>query len=293
MLLMAMLLQVAPPSPPTAPPPQDTPPDILVTAPLGSEPLPTRTLPGTNSGVQNRIKYDNSRRIAGCAMRLPPARLRAALDGERNSAPQREAQAWLVRMTVSCNSNPGIISDTRVGSSSAVNATIGAGLGSLESNLAANGIGGETETTMSISGRSIYDYGALLEAALESYAPTMTLSPRETLDPAVQARFNAREMPRNAKRLKADYQYFAVAVCLVRLQPVLATRLFRSQPGSAEETRVRAHLINGGRACVGNARKVRVDAAQFRVYAIDALYRWVLAARDVPTLLTRDTETGG
>lgn len=238
----------------------------------------------TTGGVKNRINYENSLRIAKCAMRLPLDRLKQSIDGAPNSAPQREAQSYLVRLTAACNADPGVTSQRTPGGSIRALTNIRTGGDGIMNVMVGYGMP-QTAQERSADGISIYDYGAFLETAIKRFAPGISLTRRETGDPAVQARFDAREVPLNKYRLPTDRRYFEVAVCMVRLQPELSTRLFNSKPGSDLQRRLQATIINNARVCVGNARGVYVDPTQFRIYISDALYRWVLAARGLPSLI--------
>jgi hypothetical protein len=130
-----------------------------------------------------------------------------------------------------------------------------------------------------------YDRGALLQAAIARYVPDFSLSSAEVSDPAVQARFDAREIPRNRYRLDADHFYFEVAVCMVRLEPGLATELVRSYGDAQFQSQIGQLILVRAKACVGNADHVRVEPRQFALYITDAAYRWEVAARGVESLL--------
>ena len=115
--------------------------------------------------------------------------------------------------------------------------------------------------------------------------PDADLTRSETGDKAVQARFDAREVPRNRYRLPADYRTFAIAVCLVRMQPEATVQLLHTRPGSDGENKIERTIVGRARVCVGDAREVSFDAIRLRFYLIDALYRWIVAARGVDTLI--------
>lgn len=135
--------------------------------------------------------------------------------------------------------------------------------------------------------RAPYDRGAILETAMRRYAPELSLSEKDTNSPLVKARFNAREGPLNRFRLGPDFQYFQVAVCMVRLQPRLSVALFHTEAGSRAASDIEATMLLKARRCVGDARKVKYDTSELRLYLMDALYRWVVAARGVKTLIER------
>jgi hypothetical protein len=73
-------------------------------------------------------------------------------------------------------------------------------------------------------------------------------------------------------------------VCMVRVEPRLAVMLAKTE-GAARANDLQAALIDRARICVGNARRVRVDATEFRLYIADAVYRWAVAAKGVETLI--------
>lgn len=134
--------------------------------------------------------------------------------------------------------------------------------------------------------RAPFDRAAILEAALHRFAPNLALSQQDTGNPAVRARFNAREVALNQYRLQPDFLYFEIAVCLVRLQPDLATRIFQTEPGSRSDRQLEAAILVQGRRCVGNKPKVKYDPSELRLYLMDAFYRWGVAARGVTTLIS-------
>lgn len=129
-----------------------------------------------------------------------------------------------------------------------------------------------------------YERGALFLDALARYAPGLRLLKTQTADPAVQGRFNLREVPKARFRLAQDRQYFETAVCLVRLEPELAVALTRATALDAQR-RLEAAIVNQAAACTGHARHVYFDGAQFRFYIADAVYRWAVAARGAATLI--------
>ena len=130
-----------------------------------------------------------------------------------------------------------------------------------------------------------YARGALYIEALQMFAPDLKLTTKDTENAAVQARFNAREIPLAKFRLPADQRYFRVAICLVRLQPELSTDLVIRDHTPPATFRIEAAIVNRAKSCIGNARRVNFDPAQLRFYLGEALYRWTLAARSVDTLV--------
>lgn len=196
-----------------------------------------------------------AQRYARCAVNDAPTvrvYLRGALDGVINGASQRFNQQRVADVRASCTQDPA--------SRQAI-------------------VSSDYDT-------SYYERGALFIAAMAKFAPDVSLSTAQTSDPAVQARFNAREIPLARFRLPVDRRYFEIAVCLVRLQPDLSVRLTRVE-GADATAQLEAAIVNGGRICVGNAKKVYFDASQFRFYIADAVYRWAVAARGVDSLIPK------
>jgi len=198
-------------------------------------------------------------RFATCAIKEGADNewLRGALDGTINSASQRFAQGRLVQTRSAC------AQDTEIARQSGA-ATIITGYDT-----------------------SYYDRGAMFIRAITLFAPDLRLTKTQTADPAVQARFNAREVPLARFRLPVDRTYFEMAICLVRLQPELSVRLVKTDDAS-QIARLEALIVNGGLACVGNAKRVYFHPSQFRMYIADAVYRWAVAAKGVDSLIPAD-----
>lgn len=133
--------------------------------------------------------------------------------------------------------------------------------------------------------RSVYDRGALIEDAFETYAPKFMLMPADTRSPAVVGRFTAREEARGKFRSPMDRKFYDTVACMVRLQPERATRLLRAEPGLDREARLRDEIIVRTRDVCAHTSRVKVDGFQFRAYLADALYHWTLAAKNVETLV--------
>jgi hypothetical protein len=220
-----------------------------------------RTLGSGRNGVaarRSRSVFQLAQRFADCAIRVDRAanrdRLRKALDGVVNGASQRFWQMRFVQQTSTCAQDVGIAQRDGI-------STIAPGLDT-----------------------SYYERGAMFVRALRLFAPDLRLTKAQTADAAVQARFNAREVPLARFRLPVDRRYFETAVCVVRLQPELASRLIAVDDADSV-ARIEATMINGAKPCVGNARKVYFDPSQFRFYIADALYRWAVAAQGVTSLV--------
>jgi hypothetical protein len=192
-------------------------------------------------------------------MRRRPANLallRRVLDVQTNSSTQLEAQRLLLGAHATCTQRP-----------------------DLTLSMGANAALSKSFDT------SYYDRGALFIEAINVFAPQYRLTPQQTADPAVQRRFDAREVPLARFRLPADRKYFEMAVCLVRLQPELASRLVSADVNRDAISRLEAAIVNRARVCTGNARRVYFDPSQFRFYIADALYRWIVAAQGVTSLI--------
>lgn len=271
--------QTAPPPPAPTQTFDDTMPDDIIVEGYRRRPdLDTTVrLPNNVSVIRNRRSYDDSERMARCALRSRLSDyswLRKVVDGEFNTARHAYAQDRLKRIYVTCGEG--------------ANALFVQGGTSSEQDRASGMAGGQAGISPNVDatplGRSIYDRGAYTVQVLKRFAPDLSLTRAQTEDPAVQARFNARETARNRFRLPSDYRYFEVAVCMVRVEPRLAVRLARST-GPARFGDVQAALIDRARICVGGAKNVEVDPTQFRLYIADAVYRWAVAARGVDSLI--------
>jgi len=271
-------------------PPDALPGDIVVRGYRDRKARDTRTTIPGSAGYRpstNQRKYDLSERLAKCAARSRLSNLdwmRGVVDGEVNSARHHRNQDRLVRAYITCGESPSLLSYTRPPQYAS---DIGSIAAASETMSIAAGNSGSVEA--SPLGWSIFDRGAFTIAVLKRFAPDLTLSRAEMADPAVQSRFNLREVPRNRLRFPVDYKYFQVAVCMVRVEPEMAVRLAMSD-GEARFSDVQEVLIDRARICVGNAKKVQVDPTEFRLYIADAVYRWAVAARNVGSLIPSDAQ---
>ncbi len=134
--------------------------------------------------------------------------------------------------------------------------------------------------------RVTYDRGALYETALDKFAPDYQLGQLQTFDPAIRARFIARQKERNRIRLSVDRDYFMVVACMVQLRPREALDMLQAKQGSPEERTMRSEMIGRRSPCVGGARNVNFDPGQFRAYTAEAVYEWISAARNTNTLVS-------
>ena len=76
-----------------------------------------------------------------------------------------------------------------------------------------------------------------------------------------------------------------MAACLVQTQPVLATRLFHAPQGSDLVRGLEQAMLVNAPECLEGVKKLSVEPTTLRMYLIDAFYRWLLAARNVQTLI--------
>ncbi|MDB5696671.1 MAG: hypothetical protein JWN21_2214 [Sphingomonas bacterium] len=225
------------------------------------EKLPTGVYWDYQSIVPSRIARENADMFLRCALKSSDvAWVRKVVDGEPNSAEARFAQGWIVE------THPGCYPPQR--STRYVTTPV------------------PTATTE--VGEARLDRGVIVEMVLKSYATEAELTEAITADPKVQSRFQQREGIRNRLRLPDDRAALAFASCLVMREPVLATRLFRSEPGSLLERGLTQTIIVEGRECVGRSGRVTIDPSFARVYIIDAFYRWVVAARGTDSLIPAD-----
>lgn len=258
---------VASPSPTATPSPSARVPakpgDIIVTGIpyIGPHPPVTvRDQPSEALGI--RALSEQSEQFARCATHLKPRLLRNVIDGAPNSDSADVALDRLMRSDLACIPNVPIQQPPSYG-----------------------GCRPKPVSIFHEECQSFFDRAAILDHAIAKYAPDLRLTPAETNDPAVQARFNKREVPRNRFRLKPDFGYFEIAVCMVRLQPRLATELVHRPPGSTAEGPIEKALIVRARLCVGDAKDVVVDPTQFRAYIVDAAYRWAVAVGSGDSLI--------
>ena len=136
-----------------------------------------------------------------------------------------------------------------------------------------------------LAGQDILHRGILLERTLRAFAPDASLDAAQTFDPVVRTRFRKVETDHNRYRQNPEKSGFVVAACLVQTQPVLATRLFHAPQGSDLVRGLEQAMLVNAPECLEGVKKLSVEPTTLRVYLIDAFYRWLLAARNVPTLI--------
>ncbi|WP_322964334.1 hypothetical protein [Sphingomonas fuzhouensis] len=221
--------------------------------------------PGINkiiTGQSFAMVASRSASFAKCAKNIDAQMLGPLIDGDMNSAPQTYALDRIIRANSSCYSDlPYANAPPQLGECNPV-------------------VQAEIVTC-----RNLYDRGALLEEAMARYAPDATLTEAEVNDPVIQQRLNVREAGRNARRIPTDRLLFQIGICMTRLRPDLVTRLVQAHGDPALQERLTLMVLDKARPCVGNAKKVTMEPVQLRYYLDDAFYRWVVAARDVGTLL--------
>lgn len=271
---------------PAASPAADSVPDDIVVEGYRNRPdIRTRAkVPVAISTSRNRATYALSELLAKCAARSKLSdrkQLRDVVDGEFNTATMMMAQDRLKRTYITCTESTVLLSFTSPPQTDLTKSLL------LDAGDGGAVRGGRDILSIGDAaplGRSIYDRGAFTIQALKMFAPDLQLTRAQTNDPAVQSRFNLREVPRNRFRLRVDYDYFTVAVCMVRVEPKLSVRLAMTE-GGARFGDVQAALIDRARICVAGAKNVQVDPTQFRLYIADAVYRWAVAARGVGSLI--------
>lgn len=226
--------------------------------------LPTGVYWDYSTILGSQMRREKADLYLGCAFRVGNVHwLRAAVDGEPNSAPARFAQG---RMLQYGGCYPPVRTEGAVYSNRPI--------GSID------------------MGVSQLDRGVIMELVIRTYAQDAALTPETVRDPAVRNRFMAREGFRNRLRLPEDRDSLLFASCLVEEQPVLATRLVRSEPGSPLERGLTQAVIVEGRKCVGNTERVTIDPSMLRAYIVDAFYRWVVAVRGAGSLIPLDPKRG-
>ena len=245
--------------PPQELPHADSTDDIIVQAlRIPREKLPTGVYWNYFSMLNGRIRRENAQMFMRCALRSGERNLaRDVVDGEPNSATARFAQGWIIERHKGCYPparSTGIMN-----------------------------VGGPT--TVADIGNSPLDRGVIVESVLKAYAPDAALTPAITGDGAVRQRFRAREGVRNRLRLPGDRDSLVMASCLVEHQPVLATRLIRSMPGSKLEQGLTQAIFVEGRGCLNGVSQLTLDPTITRTYIVDAFYRWLVAARNVDSLI--------
>lgn len=133
--------------------------------------------------------------------------------------------------------------------------------------------------------RSHYDRGAIIEGALAHFAPNATLTVNDVADKTVQRRLDQSEATRLALALPADKVRMQIAECLVMSQPERVTKMFQARDTPALQVQYVYRILDHGKVCLGGIKPVRIEPLYFRYVLTEAFYRWVVAARNVNTLI--------
>jgi hypothetical protein len=226
----------------------------------GLRDLNSTSMRGVGKGArESRRLLRDAQRFARCAMERSPEnlrKLRRVIDGRTNSSGQALAQLQLIRAHAACTMHPP--------------STVQFATNASRSNF---------------YDTAYYDRGALFIEAIKAFAPGLKLTEAQTGAPIVQARFDAREVSLARFRLPQDKKYFETAICMVRMRPDIAMRLVRNDGPDTIVDALELELVNKAQPCVGNAKKVYADPAQFRFYVADATYRWLVAASGKDSLV--------
>ena len=236
--------------------------DIIVQAlRIPRSELPTGVYWNYPSILNSRIRRESAQMFFHCALGFGNTQfVRNVVDGEPNSATARISQSRIIETHKGCyplDGSAGIIVSNNPFTPDAYQSHI--------------------------------DRGVIVESVLNAYAPDAALTPAITGDATVVRRFRQREGVRNRYRLPVDRDALRFSSCLVEDQPVLATRFIRSKPGIELEQGLLQTLIVEGRSCIGGAKRVTIDPTLARSFIADAFYRWVVAARNVESLIPAET----
>ncbi len=136
-----------------------------------------------------------------------------------------------------------------------------------------------------LAGQSFIGRGILLERTLRQFAPDASLDAAQTFDPVVRGRFHKVETVHNRYRQNPELSGYVVAACLVQTQPVLATRLVHAEQGSDLVRGLEQAMLVNSPECLEGVKKLSIEPTTLRLYLVDAFYRWVLAVRNVPSLI--------
>jgi hypothetical protein len=259
----AALARQAPPAPDLSASEESADP-IVVIAPLNPDDLPVQTQGVAVLGSLSRAMGSEADRFVRCAGLPEPRKLRVILDrGPGDPVSQQALHGFIVRNRA-CYGDIGSPASPELGvcNPQPFSAPV------------------ERQTC-----RVTYDRGALYERAIKAYAPSMELTSAQTLDRATLARFLHRKQVRDKLRPHQDREYFRTVACMLQSAPQFGRALLRAEPGSEEETAARRQLIGHGGVCVGGAKEVKADPAQFRAYTAEAFHAWLVAAGNRTTLI--------
>lgn len=227
--------------------------EIIVKAlslPRDKLPVNVRWAPVDNTQIN--IAYERADMFLGCAFaKASRDWLRKAVEGPPNFASTQYAQGMVISTNWGCYPPPGY----------------------------------SPPWNPAMIGTDFLDRGILIERTLRQFVPDVALDASQTFDPAVRAQFRKVETQQNRYRQNPEMSGFIVAACLVQTQPVLTTRLFHAQQGSDLVRGLEQAIIVNSPECLEGVKKLSIEPTTLRVYLIDAFYRWVLAARNVSTLI--------
>jgi hypothetical protein len=136
-----------------------------------------------------------------------------------------------------------------------------------------------------VAGDDLLSRSQMIEQVLATYAPKSELTIAQTYNPAISYRFKEAEQIHNRFRLDNDLEAYRTVACMVQKQPGLATRLVHTDASSELARGLVQTLLIEGRQCLGGVKRVGVDPIFLRAYVVEAYYRWMIAARNVPTLI--------
>lgn len=61
--------------------------------------------------------------------------------------------------------------------------------------------------------------------------------------------------------------------------------LLKTEPADQLSTRIQLTMYAQAPHCIGHAKEVKADPLLFRMYIADSVYRWVVAARNIESLI--------
>ncbi|WP_341507132.1 hypothetical protein [Sphingomonas sp. 2378] len=215
--------------------------------------------------IVNRTLDEKAQMFVRCAPFFPPKVLRRAIDGQPNRPTTLLAMDSFIRANQACwpdMPSPPLPPPPDLASCWQV----------------------YTVTGLPVC-RSNYDRGAVLEAAIARFAPDAALTAQEVDEPAAIARLEAREKQRLLFAYMDEKIRAQVTQCLVRAEPEETTRMVRAHGDAALQTQYVYRILDRARHCLGNPERIEVEPLFFRYALTDAFYRWVVAVRDVDSLL--------
>lgn len=207
---------------------------------------------------------DQSRIFQRCVKFVPSDTLRNIVDGRPNSAPHEYSLDRFIRLNATCYPSAQNPAPEEPGYSFC------------------RAVTGNDRLPIC---RVYYDRGAIIAGALAAFAPDAGLAPSDVADRAVQRRLDEREAKRLALALPADRVRMQIAECLVMSQPIETTRLVRAHENPELQVQYVYRILDRGKVCLGGISPIRIEPLYFRYVMTEAFYRWVVAARNVDTLI--------